>query len=438
MNMQLFGTDGIRGRVGTPPFDQKNIIELGHAIAQWALEKYGPNPTLLFGQDSRQSGDWIVANLLSALLQYPITVSNAQIIPTPALCRLLQQSSFFDCAIMISASHNPAHDNGIKIVDRATGKLSAQDEAYITAQFGLSHAPSYQAFGRSNYFAQGAQQYAQSIVPLFEKNFLKGITIGLDCANGATYAAAPDLFRQFGANVVAINTESDGATINNNCGSQHPKSLQKLVIKHQLDMAFAFDGDGDRVVGINKDGIIKNGDDMLALLTHHPLYADQPVIVGTVMSNVGLDNFLLTQNKKLVRTSVGDKYIASYLSSHNLLLGGEQSGHIILNDYLPTGDGIVTALRVAQTVLATNNLSMETFTHFPQLIVNIPVSVKRDLKSPEIASIISDHEKLLGHGRLLVRYSGTENLLRIMVEERTNAVAQKVCASLTKSLKSYL
>lgn len=434
---ELFGTDGIRGRVGKSPFDHKTLTAIGHAIARWAFHKYGATPTILVGQDTRASADWVMASLSGSLLRYPISITQVHVMPTPALCRLLQESSF-NCALMISASHNPAHDNGIKLIDRLTGKLSRDDEQYIINQMAHEQDPGYAEFGRSYQWATGEQQYIESIAPFFDPNFLQGLRIGLDCAHGATYRLAPTIFKQFGATVFAINTEPDGHNINQQCGSQHTQQLQKLVLEKKLSAGFAFDGDGDRVIAVNKDGVIKDGDDMLALLMAHTRYKDQPTVVGTVMSNVGFDRLVKANNKQLVRTPVGDKYIASYLQEHNLLLGGEQSGHIIMRDYLPTGDGIVTALRLLEAALMTNNLTLSTFEHFPQLIVNVPVQVKRDLSTPEIAQIIDEHKKLLNGGRLVVRYSGTENLLRIMVEDQTESSTRQICTSLSSALKNHL
>lgn len=438
MSNNLFGTDGIRARVGTIPFTSTSLPKLGSAIAQWALEIYGKNPSVLIGQDTRASGSWISAQIACKLLMHNVSLFNASVITTPALCKILKESEQFDFAIMISASHNPAQDNGIKIINTQYGKISSYDEKTISKYYAHLLKSSYSQFGTMSPYLEGHDQYSKIISRLFSPNFLRGVSIGLDCAHGATYQLAPEIFKKLGATVHAINIAPNGSNINLNCGAVHLQQLQKLVIEKKLDYGFAFDGDGDRVIAVNRHGIIKNGDDMLALLSTHGPYKKEKSIVGTVMSNVGLSNYLAQRNKKLLRTPVGDKYVAEQLDKRNLLLGGEQSGHIVLHDYLPTGDGIVTALKICEALLETDNKDMDTFAHYPQILMNMPVSQKKDLESPEIASIIKDHEKLLDSGRLLVRYSGTENLLRIMAEDRTYQSAEIVVQKLAHALNSYL
>jgi phosphoglucosamine mutase len=204
------------------------------------------------------------------------------------------------------------------------------------------------------------------------------------------------------------------------------------------DLGCAFDGDGDRVILVTKHGDIKNGDDILALLSEHPSYASQKTVVGTVMSNQGLEEFLSQKNKMLLRTPVGDRWISEQLQKNDLLLGGEQSGHIIARDLLSTGDGIATALKVAEAITYTNNWDLTTFTTFPQQLINIPVAYKKDLKEPSIAAIIAEYEKQLETGRLYVRYSGTENYLRVMVEDRETDTAQRICTHLAHALEKAL
>jgi Phosphomannomutase len=241
-----------------------------------------------------------------------------------------------------------------------------------------------------------------------------------------------------GADIIALNTSPNGTNINNECGALHTTHLQQEVVKQHADIGFAFDGDGDRVIAVNRNGGAKNGDDIIALLSQHPLYMQQKTIVGTIMSNHGLELFLHAQGKHLVRTAVGDKYVAAYLNDHQNLLGGEQSGHIIMYDYLQTGDGMMTALRIIETIIMTNNWDMKTFERLPQILINIPVVHKRDLKDPDIASIITHYEQQLDSGRVIVRYSGTENLLRVMVEDTTQKAAQTIGTNLGKALQQKL
>ena len=273
---------------------------------------------------------------------------------------------------------------------------------------------------------------------LFRPHFLKGKKIILDCAHAALYKLAPFIFKQFGADVVTINNRPNGYNINKKCGSLYPSRLQQAVIKHNADIGFAFDGDGDRVILVNRKATIKNGDDILAILSTHPLYINEKTIVGTVMSNQGLEQFLKKNKKDLVRTSVGDRCVSDYLTNCGGLLGGEQSGHIIMRDYMQMGDGIVTALRILEAIEKTKNWDLKTFDIYPQVLINIPVRIKKNLEEPIIAQLIADYKSQLDSGRLIIRYSGTEKLLRIMVEDRTQEQANKISAHLAHALQKEL
>ena len=434
----MFGTDGIRTTVGISPLTSPDIPRLGHAIAQWALEKYGAPLNILLAHDTRASGEWMSAALTSGLLLAPITVHYAHVLPTPAVSNILKQRDDLHVGIIISASHNPHQDNGIKIVDRITGKISSKDEEIISSFYHQPHQYTYGTFGKLQFCEKSAQDYMNNIVKLFPHNLLAGKKIVLDCAHGATYKIAPTVFTRLGAQVITIHNQPNGTNINDQCGALYVSTLQQTVIQENANIGFAFDGDGDRVVAITQTGTIKNGDDMLALLTDHPTYQKETTVVGTVMSNHGLDLFLQNKKKRLVRTHVGDKYVADYLQKHNRLLGGEQSGHIILNDYLPTADSIATALRVLEIILQTNNWNMHTFKQYPQVLINVAVGCKKNLKDPTIAAIIADYETQLHAGRLVVRYSGTENVLRVMVEDDEQKTAQQISASLASTLQKEL
>ena len=438
MGNNLFGTDGIRTTVGITPLTHTDIPRLGYAIACWATKKYGSPLRIILAHDSRVSGEWMSSTLMSGLLLAPITVEYARVLPTPAVCNLLQQRADLHLGIVISASHNAYQDNGIKIIDRVTGKISQEDEETISSLYHEQTPPSYREFGALNLYENAHQEYIRDVSNRFPSDLLAHKKVILDCAHGATSFVAPALFRAVGAEVIAIHNTPNGTNINDQCGALHVNKLQNIMLKEQADIGFAFDGDGDRVMAITKQGTVKNGDDMLALLTSHPAYQQEKTIVGTIMSNHGLDLFLRTQAKQLVRTPVGDKYIADYLQQHNGLLGGEQSGHIILNDYLPTADSIVTALRIIEIISQTDNWNLNTFTHYPQILVNVPVGQKRDLQDPSIAAIIADYEAQLNTGRLVVRYSGTENLLRVMVEDTEQQTAQRISSSLASTLQKEL
>lgn len=434
----LFGTDGIRNRVGTHPFTHTDLPRLGAAIGQWALKTINHAPRMLLAHDTRISCSWVASALESGLLKYPITLLNAYTLPTPAVCLLTHIHDDIDIGIIISASHNPHHDNGIKIISK-NGKLSAEDELMITDLFYADAKDhTYDSFGTRELYHDATQQYIKHVVSHFPTNFLHGKTIVLDCAHGATSYSAQHLFEILGATTILINNAPNGTNINDACGALHPQRVAQAVLEHHADAGFAFDGDGDRVVAVSKDGAIKDGDTILALLLDHPRYKNTPAIVGTSMSNHGFARFLEQQGKTLLRTNVGDKYVAQALEEHNLLLGGEQSGHIILRDYLNTGDGMFTALRLLETLCLTNNWTMDTFKPYPQILINVPVQEKKDLTQPPFSTIIQDHEKQLHGGRCVVRYSGTENLLRVMIEDDTLEHATSLGNTLSNQLSQAL
>ncbi len=435
---KLFGTDGIRGPVGTSPLTTPEIIKLGSAIGRWIHKTYGSHAQILLAQDTRASGHWITATLSAGLLLSRVTVHHAGILPTPAVSRLIADDLQFSVGIIISASHNVYQDNGIKLVDRRGNKLTQQAENEITTLYHNDFTQLSQTFGAFKSFTHAAERYQQSVLTFFSTLNLSNRTLVLDCAHGATYQIAPEIFRQLGASIIELNTQPSGSNINEQCGSVYPEKLQRVVREHNADMGIAFDGDGDRAIIVNRAGAIKNGDDILALLSHHPAYQNQSTVAGTIMSNQGLARYLEQFQKTLARTAVGDRWVSEYLIQHQLLLGGEQSGHIILKDYLATGDGIVTALRLLEAIQHTDNWDLKTFKPCPQLLVNVPVRHKKDLKQSPLAAIITEYEHKLESGRVSVRYSGTENLLRIMVEAEQLETVRSISAQLSQRLKKEL
>lgn len=435
----LFGTDGIRNKVGERPFIHADLVQLGYALAQWILTRYGMDASLLLAYDTRISAAYINATLKSALLAYPLHLEDAGIVPIGTLSKIVAHSSRWHVGVMISASHNPYYDNGIKLICAQSGKLSAYDEAIISSLF-YQEKPTntYTTFGTDHSYTNLLMEYKQLLNTYFPPLFLKGIRIVIDCAYGACSYYAPEIFTYFGAQVIALHTAYNGTNINHECGALHPEKLQHAVIEHAAHIGFAFDGDGDRVIVINDKGNIKDGDDILALLTTHPLYASSSSIVATTMSNKGLETYLHKKGKTLIRTTVGDKYVAQELEHHNLLLGAEQSGHIILRDYVNSGDGIFAALRILETVQLTNNYAFETFTKHPQAYINIPVNYKKDLTEEPLQSHIATHQQQCTDGRVVVRYSGTENVLRLMVEHPDIVQARALITSLAKLLQKEL
>jgi len=432
--LNIFGTDGIRGCVGTGMFTQEQLIILGKAIGKWAQQRYGKHPRMLMVHDTRISCSFVKATLKSGLLQYPLHLMDALVLPTPATAHIMQHLQTFDCALIISASHNPYADNGIKLIDAFSGKLTPTDELSISQHINQNFNASDTHYGTDEVFLGAEELYCSLVQKLFPANYLAGKKIVLDTAHGATYRVAPTIFTTLGASVITINNTPTGININEACGAVHTGALQKAVLALGADAGFAFDGDGDRVIAVNKDGVIKNGDDLLAILLHHPRYAKTTTVVGTVMTNEGFASLLKAQNKELIRTQVGDKYIAEQLVSRSLLLGGEASGHIILSDIISSGDGILVALSVLEAMLISDNWSMDTFSAYPQIILNVPITVRKNLKEEPYASLITSAEKSLKNGRILVRYSGTEPVLRIMVETDNYAKAQELAQHLAQKL----
>jgi len=371
---------------------------------------------------------------------HPVHVFDAGVLTSPAVCQLLQYSTDYDCGIIISASHNSYQDNGIKLVDAHTGKVSATDEQLICQllEEQKNYTPDYSMLGKHTLVTDAAAQYQRYLTPFFEPNFLSGTKIVLDCAHGAAFQLAPQIFEQFGAEVIALHNKPNGLNINKQCGALSPQEAQNAVIKHNAAIGFAFDGDGDRVLAITKHGHLKTGDDILALLMAHPAYQHDTAIAGTIMSNMGFEEYLSKKNKKLHRTQVGDKYVVQAMVQHNLSLGGEPSGHIITRDYLNTGDGVFCALRLLQVIQASGNWELTTFAKYPQIIINLPVAQKITLDTEPLASLIDQSKSQLSDGRMIVRYSGTEPLLRIMIEDVRFEHAQAVGAQLAQQLKKTL
>lgn len=438
----FFGTDGIRAPIGTGLFTQHQLHVLANTISAWAVATYRSAhhraPRVIIVHDTRNSCAYIKSLFKSALLAHSIDVFDAQVLPTPAATWLLE-SYDADCALVISASHNSWQDNGIKIIERS-GKLSAQAEQTISAAIAQpqDHTPAYHALG-NEFIIDGKQTYLNNVKRIFAHDFLKNQKIVIDCAHGATYHLASVIFEHFGAQVITLNNQPDGFNINKQSGSLHPQDVQSAVREHTALVGFAFDGDGDRVIAVNRAGEIKNGDAILALLSTHADYRNEATVIGTIMSNHGLQALLLAQGKQFIRTAVGDKYVAQELAQRGALLGGEQSGHIILRNHTNTGDGVLVALKVAETILAQQNYDFHTFTPYPQVLLTVPVKRMCDLAEKPYESLIAAARQLIPSGRISVRYSGTEkNMLRVMVESaqlhEADTIAHQLATSLQKEL----
>jgi phosphoglucosamine mutase len=423
MSTELFGTDGVRGRAGAPPLDTRTVRRLGMALVK-ALPPNGAGPRLLLGRDTRESGEAIERDLAIGATAAGAAVVSAGVIPTPAVAHLTR-SQGFAAGLVISASHNPYQDNGIKVFsgggEKFTEALEAGVEAIIADaswQEPRGSAPAVPFIDEAGAYLAHARRALDGQFPGHARR------VAVDCANGATFRVAPALLRGLGFDVTAIGCEPDGRNINLDCGSTHPERLARLVVDAGCDLGVAFDGDGDRAILVDAAGRIVDGDAVLLLCAKRMQAAGRlrgNAVVATVMSNVGLEIALRELGIGLRRCPVGDKYIMEALLRDNLSLGGEQSGHIIFPDLLYTGDGLVTALSVLRVMAETGrtlaDLAGELKT-FPQVLLNLRVREKRDwMAIPAAAQAIAGVEaRLAGRGRLLVRYSGTEPLLRVMIE----------------------
>jgi phosphoglucosamine mutase len=445
MQKLAFGTDGIRGRVGFFPFTPTDLQFFGAALGHWIIEHYGENYArikILLAGDTRESVDSIKKIITEQLILFPIDVIDAGVIPTPAVLMLIKNDKSFACGVMITASHNPYYDNGIKLFDGAAGKLTPIDEGRIVELFDayaqqrlVCNANQQGLFAQ---WPQAEKMYADEIVAAVPAMLGRGCKVVLDCANGATYKVAGKIFKALGAEVVVLHDAPTGTNINEHVGALHPEKLQEAVVREGATIGFAFDGDGDRIVMVSPLGIAKDGDDVLAVLLDLEEYSHQAVVVGTVMSNSGFEVYLQTRAKTLVRTPVGDKYIAAKLDELELTLGGEPSGHIILKNYLPSGDGILVAVKVLQALRVSNKWALDHVAKYPQQTVNVSVLARHDLKREPYVSILRAYEEKLDSGRILVRYSGTEPLLRVMVEGVDSLITEYVAQQLARDLQQAL
>ena len=422
--MKLFGTDGVRGVAGQPPLDETTIMRLGAALVR-VLPRQGP-VRLLTGRDTRESGFWIERALARGIRAMGGDVLSAGVVPTPAVAVITREEDF-DAGIVISASHNPYEDNGIKVFSGHGQKfdetLEGQVEALVAdPHFVVPGDPSAEI--ESHEVAATYMHHARAALPF--TGAVTALPIGMDCANGATTTVAPRLFRDLGLDVHVIGNEPDGRNINLQCGSTHLESLQALVRTQRLAMGVAFDGDGDRCLMVDDQGAVVDGDAIMLILALHLQRTgglSHDTLVATVMINLGLERALERHGIRLVRTAVGDKHVMEAIRANGYALGGEQSGHVIVSEHLFTGDGVVTALRVlrvmAETGRTLRDLASELVT-YPQVLVNVRVGRRVPVADvPPIAAAIDSVARRLGtEGRLLVRYSGTEPLLRIMLEGR--------------------
>ncbi|MEC7994117.1 MAG: phosphoglucosamine mutase [Pseudomonadota bacterium] len=423
MTKKYFGTDGIRGRVGDSPITPEFCLRLSNAVGR-VFASNGQKTKVVIGKDTRISGYMLESVLQSGLISAGADVSLLGPMPTPAIA-YLAKTLRADAAIVISASHNPYYDNGIKFFDAEGSKLGdAKELAIEAAMEGPLVCEDSENLGKASRVSDAAGRYVEFCKSTVPDGFsLRGLRIVLDCANGATYQVAPQVFSELGADVVVMAAEPDGFNINQACGSTEPQALRKKVVEEKADFGIAFDGDGDRLAMVDSHGALLDGDQLLYIIARDRQRRAtlQGGVVGTVMSNLGFEQALDRLGIPFGRANVGDRNILAQLQQNGWQLGGEPSGHILTLDLATTGDAIIAALQVIVPVVE-QGLSLQVLAagmdKFPQVLENIKVPFPGMLCNDErlVADIRESESQLAGRGRILVRPSGTEPLLRIMVE----------------------
>lgn len=446
---RLFGTDGIRGRVNSHPMQPELVLRLGLAAGQY-FRNGSRRHRVVIGKDTRLSGYVFESALTSGFCAAGMDVFLVGPMPTPAIS-FLTRSMRADLGVVISASHNPYMDNGIKFFDKDGFKLADEAENEIAAMvtnpdFAWDY-PAYDQVGRARKIQDSPGRYIVELKHSFPAGMtLDGLTIVLDCAHGAAYRVAPLIFEELGAKVVTLGVEPDGLNINKGCGSLHPEGLAAKIREHRADIGLALDGDADRLIVVDEHGTVLDGDQIMAVCADEMLSRGTlagNTLVATVMSNMALEVFMQERGGRLVRTKVGDRYVVEEMRRGGYLLGGEQSGHLVFMEHSTTGDGTLAALQLLRIMVARQRSISEIaglLTPFPQKLVNVKVKRKVPFADvPSIQAAVKNAEERLGRtGRVLLRYSGTESLARIMVEARDESLVNDLCDDLTQAVESGL
>lgn len=442
---KFFGTDGIRGKTGDYPVTPDFFVRLGYAAGLVLTKHVESNikPTVVIGKDTRISGYMLESALESGFSAAGVDVYLTGPIPTPAIA-FLTQSLGADIGIMITASHNPYEDNGIKLFSGHGTKLSDELEHEIEAMIDTQiKCVDPDKLGKARRLDNAREQYVEFCLKTLNKDInLNSYKIVLDCAHGATYQVAPEIFKRLGAELIVINHEPDGLNINFKAGSTHPEFLIEAVKTHKADFGIAFDGDGDRVVMVSDQGELVDGDQILYLIMDYYLKVDELKggVVGTLMTNLALEEKCIALGIPFERSNVGDRYVSEKLRERSWFLGGENSGHILLLNHHSTGDGIISALQTIAALLDKNKKLSEALCElpmYPQVLINIPLSQKVDVGSSFIQEITATAEEIMeGLGRVLIRASGTQSLLRVMTEGPSKELAKKSAMYLVDKIKS--
>jgi len=442
---KLFGTDGIRGIANREPITAEVIFYIGRAGAY--LFKDEADPKILIGRDTRISGDMLEAALIAGICSMGVNVLRAGIIPTPVVAYLTRIYNA-NCGVVISASHNPFDHNGIKYIRGNGFKFSDLEEEEIERIYFENHSkdewPTKKNIGRVEELPEGEEKYNDYIKNTLPPKFtLKGYKIVLDCANGASFMIAPSVFTELGAEIITIHDKPNGININYNCGSVHPASLRKEVLRQKADLGFSYDGDADRVIAVDEKGNIVDGDQIMAICALNLIKKDQlpnKTVVTTLMSNIGFDRAIEKAGGKVIRTNIGDRYVLEMMKKVKTVLGGEQSGHIIFSQYSTTGDGLLTSLQLMK-VLREEEKSLSDLASvmekYPQIILNYEIKDgEQFFKNLCIKKFIEERKKELdGKGRIFVRASGTEPLIRILLEGEDEDKLERMSQDLRKVIE---
>lgn len=449
MERKIFGTDGVRGKANIHPMNSEMALQLGRAIAH-AFQNGKKHHSIVIGKDTRLSGYMLETALASGICSMGVDVMLVGPLPTPGIA-FITQGMRADAGVVISASHNPFDDNGIKFFDNSGYKLpddlELRMEKMIIERELDNIRPTADGIGKAIRIDDAGGRYIEFLKNTFTKGMtLDGVKVVLDCANGAAYKIAPAVFRELGAKVFTYGVNPDGTNINKNCGSLHPEVICNAVKEHRADVGIALDGDADRIIMCDEHGNVVDGDHLLAICAAH--LAEQKrlakrTVVATVMSNVGFDMAMQALDIRVVRTAVGDRYVVKEMRENGYNLGGEQSGHLIFLDHNTTGDGVLGALQVLSVLLEKNqplSIAKKVMMPFPQVLANVHVTRKEEFTSiPSLNSAITKVQRELGEkGRVLVRYSGTEMLARVMVEgedpARIQVMADDIAGEIRRSL----
>jgi len=451
---KLFGTDGIRGHAGQFPLDAATVRALGTSLVTRLREQLdGRDPLLVIGRDTRESGPWIEQAFIEGARVAGAVCKSAGVITTPGVAYLARALPA-DAGIVISASHNPYQDNGVKIFSPSGKKLEDATERRIEADI-LNISSSADAAGRERLAIiedKEADQLRERYLSFLTDEIARGLslsgqTIVIDCANGAASYLAPELFRRLGAKVIAINNQPDGRNINYNCGSLHIEGLQQTVLQEQADLGVAFDGDADRALFVDAKGNFVDGDATLWVLANQLESTgklNHRTVVATVMSNIGLEIALQSRGLRLVRKDVGDKYVLEELLRSGASLGGEQSGHLIFPELSLAGDGMITTLCLLRAMADAGGKPLHQLTagfeRYPQILLNVHVNEKRPFEEMDaVRRVAAEIEAQLGdRGRLLLRYSGTEPLARVMIEGENQQIIDEQAARLAQAIKDTI